>query len=249
MDHSIICEVCIDTVAGARAADAGGADRIELCGELWQGGITPSRGLLEAVQEATRLPIMVMIRPRGGDFVYDSDEVDVMCRELDWLKKSPPVAGVVFGALTPQGEVDQGVCRRLLDAAQPMPATFHRAFDQCLDPHKAFDTLCELRFDRLLTSGRQQAAVQALDTLRDLVARGGNQLTVMPGGGVRPDNVTIILQETGAREIHFSARGTADDQRVFAGFELQTKPEWPAIRQVTSAELVRKTCAAARSLQ
>lgn len=211
----VLLEICIDSVQSALAAEQGGADRLELCANLVEGGTTPSLGMVRAVLAATRLPVMVMIRPRGGHFHYRAEERDVMLRDVAALVQEP-VAGIVVGPLRSDGSVDVECCRELLDAARraPRPAgpglgrpsvTFHRAFDQVADPRRELETLVDLGVDRVLTSGQCPTAPEGLSNLATLVRQAGDRLVVMPGCGVRGANVEELVRGTGAREVHASA--------------------------------------------
>ena len=195
-------EVCASNLASALAAEQAGADRIELCSALSVGGLTPSYGLTEHVFTTTLLQVMVLIRPREGDFVYTAREVQVM--EQDIMALRSLCTGLVFGALTPRGDVDLPVMRRLMQAAQGLPVTFHRAFDRCRDPFAALEQIIDLGCRRILTSGQQPSAAQGIDLLRQLRQRAAGRIIIMPGGGVAPDNAADILARTGCTEIHAS---------------------------------------------
>lgn len=199
----VVTEVCVDSVAGAHAAARGGGDRIELCAALELGGITPSAGMLEAV--ADLLPTHVLIRCRGGDFSYDRSEIRVLAKDVE-LAIDRGAESVVLGALTDEGDIDLPAMVRLLGAAGDVPVTFHRAFDSVRDPLAALDDLLELGVDRLLTSGAAATAIEGADLIAELVRRSGPDLTVLPGGGITPQNAAALVIATGARELHFSAR-------------------------------------------
>lgn len=231
-------EVCVASTVGARAAAAGGADRIELCSALEIGGITPSAGLIEAVVDL--IDTHVLIRPRGGDFVYDRYETDVMVRDIEHAIDKGAVS-VVIGALTADGDVDLDTMRRLLNAADDVPVTFHRAFDSVRDPLAALDDLMELGVDRLLTSGGQPTAEDGMTALAEYVRRCADDLVVMPGSGITPENAHVIAVTTGAREIHFSARRRAISGRTSG---IPTGPLDTGERYETSSDVVRATIAA-----
>lgn len=199
----MVTEVCVESVAGAHAAARGGADRIELCAALELGGLTPSAGLLEAVTDL--IPTHVLIRCRGGDFRYDRSEIRVMTKDVE-LAIDRGAESVVVGAVTENGDIDLPAMVRLLGAAGDVPVAFHRAFDSVRDPLAALDDLLELGVDRLLTSGGAVTAVHGAELIAELVRRSGSDLSVMPGGGVTPENAVPLLVATGARELHFSAR-------------------------------------------
>lgn len=200
-----ILEICAGSVESAIAARNGGAQRIELCAALEIGGVTPSAGLIAEARKVDGLTLNVIIRPRGGDFLYDEHEVACMeqdiriCRELG-------ADGVVIGALTADGDIDTALCRRLIAAAGDMSVTFHRAFDMCRDPHKALEELIAIDCDRVLTSGQAATAEAGLPLLKELVKQAAGRISIMPGCGVNSGNAARILQATGAVEIHASAR-------------------------------------------
>ena len=210
----VILEVLVDSVEAARAAQQGGADRLELCQHLFEGGTTPSAGLMEAVVAAVTLPVNVMLRPRGGDFCYTEAEYDVIRRDLRFAREAG-AAGVVFGLLRRDGSVDRDRCAALIAAARPLRVTFHRAFDVTRDPFAALEELIELGVDRVLTSGQEASVFEGAELIGQLVQRAGDRIIVLPGGGIRERNVARILQQTGAREIHVSASGPIQSQMTY----------------------------------
>ena len=197
-------EACCPSLEAVRAAFRTGARRIELCERLEIGGVTPSEELLRAALAATPLPVNVLIRPRGGDFVYDEAEVQAMLESIR-LCRSLGAHGVVIGALTPSGAVDLPVMRRLVAAAKgDLSVTFHRAFDETADPLAALEDVIALGCDRLLTSGHAPDAFAGRGTLAELVRQAAGRIVVMAGCGVRPGNIGQIARETGAPEFHSS---------------------------------------------
>src|SRR5262245_44925795 len=201
-----VSEICIDSAEGAMAAEQAGASRVELCANLLEGGTTPSLGLMEATVARTQLPVQVMIRPRGGDFLYSAIEAQVMARDID-AAKAVRASGVVFGCLTADGRIDAALTERLVAAARPLSVTFHRAFDVSRDPMESLQTLIDLGVDRLLTSGQEPSALEGAPLVRRLIEAADGRLIVMPGSGITARNVARVLRETGASEIHFSALG------------------------------------------
>lgn len=197
----VLVEACVDAIDAAMEAEWGGADRIELSGELLQGGVTPSHGLIEAVWDQISVPLFVLIRPRTGDFLYTADELDVMERDIR-IARSLHVDGIVAGALTTDGDVDVGAMRCIMEAARPMEVTFHRAFDFTRDQDAALDALLELDVDRVLTSGGAPTAVQGAENLARLNLRAGTDLAVMAGGGITSTNVAEVVRRSGVREVH-----------------------------------------------
>ena len=199
-----VLEVCCGSADFAVAAASAGADRVELCDNLVEGGTTPSLGATALAVERASVPVMAMVRPRGGDFLYSDLEVEVMLRDIDALK-GVGVSGIVFGALCADGRVDAEKTRRLLDAARPLPVTFHRAFDVSRDLFESLDALMEIGVDRVLTSVGRGAVVEDLALLGALVTHAAGRLTVLPGGGIRPENVGSVLAVPGIREVHVGA--------------------------------------------
>lgn len=209
-----LVEVCVDSVESAEAAQAGGADRIELCSALGEGGLTPSPGLLEVVRRRVTRPIAVMIRPRAGDFDATPAEFEVMRRDLLFLKERGADL-FVFGLLSPDGTIDVARTRELVEWARPLPVTFHRAFDLTRDPRAALEALVEVGCARVLTSGQEKSALEGLELITELVGLAGDRIIVVPGGGITERNVSRILRESGANEFHVSASATRDSRMAF----------------------------------
>lgn len=199
-------EVAADSVGSALAAQAGGAMRVELCGGLDGGGLTPSYGTIAVLRERLTIPLYVLIRPRVGDFVFDEAEVEAMRRDVEQCARLG-CDGVVLGALDPAGEVDVATMRVLIDAAGPLGVTFHRAFDVSADPLRALEDVIALGCERLLTSGARETAEQGAELIAALVRQAGARLSVMPGSGVSETNLARLRTVTGAHEFHGSARG------------------------------------------
>ena len=198
---TVLVEACVDSAVSARQAAAGGAERLELCQNLVEGGTTPDRDLLIAVRERVTLPLHVLIRPRGGDFLYRGDEIAAMLRDIATMRRLE-AQGVVLGGLDAAGRVDQGLTRRLLEAARPMAVTFHRAFDFARDPGEALETLIGLGIERVLTSGQAVSAEAGSSVLAALVAQSRGRIVVLAGGGIRAESVKRLVASTGVREIH-----------------------------------------------
>lgn len=211
-----ILEVCAGSLASARAAAQGGAARIELCASLEKDGLTPE---LETIKEARKIPglrVHVLIRSREGDFVYTEEDILLMERQIRKARELG-VDGVVFGALTPEGEVDINACRRLALAANPegcpqkIHTTFHRAFDKAADPLKALEDIISLGCDRILTSGQKPSAQEGVELLKVLNKKADGRVIIMPGAGVNASNAADILRQSGCKEIHSSARADRND--------------------------------------
>ncbi|MDG2385371.1 MAG: copper homeostasis protein CutC [Pirellulaceae bacterium] len=235
------CEVCIDSRQGAVTAHQFGADRVELCGNLVEGGTTPTAGMIESVAAATPLPVMVMLRPRGGDFCFDRDEVGVMLAELDFVKRQD-IAGIVIGALSPDGNLDLPTCRALCRHADGLEITFHRAFDQTVDPFATLEQLIELGVDRILTSGQAPSAEQGVLLLKKLVEQADGRISIMPGAGISADNVGSIMTRTGCREVHFSGSQLVQSPVTFRRDSVPMSAErtpGDAFRRITSEKKVK----------
>lgn len=202
---SFTLEICTNSVQSALAAQAGGAQRIELCQNLEQGGITPSYGLIRQVRALLHIPVFVLIRPRPGDFVYDDNELAIMRADVEMCRELG-CDGVVLGVLTSEGRVDVPRTRALVALAQPLPVTFHRAFDDCVDFAQALEDVIASGCQRLLTSGGQPTAEAGQAQLAALVRQAGPRLRVMPGAGITAANVAALAQATGAAEFHASAK-------------------------------------------
>jgi copper homeostasis protein len=202
-ERTALLEVCVEGVDAAVAAAAAGADRRELCARLDLGGTTPAPTELAGVLERVTVPVHAMVRPRGGDFVYTGEELARMRRELRELL-AVGAHGLVLGVLESGGAIERGAMSSLLELAEGLPVTFHRAFDGIPEPRAALETLIELGVTRLLTSGGPARAWEGRAQLRELVEAAGERLLVMPGGGVRQDHVLPLLELTGAREVHSS---------------------------------------------
>lgn len=219
-------EVCAGSIESIRAAYEGGADRVEVCSALSEDGLTPSVGMIRYARSLEGLKVHVLIRPRGGDFVYTEAEVQCMIDDIR-MACQMGVDGVVIGALTRDGNIDVDTCRRLIEATEgKVSVTFHRAFDVCRDMDEALEQIVELGCDRLLTSGHAKNVDEGVGALQKIVAncgraaiQGGKRLIIMPGCGVNPENAARILQVSGATEIHASARSTRQFGR------LETDPE------------------------
>ena len=222
----MIYEICVDSVAGVRAAKAAGAQRVELCADLLEGGITPSLGVIRQARTVVGVDLNVMIRPRGGDFLFNDDEFAAMRADIE-TAKADGANGVVIGLLTAAGEIDAGRTRELVALARPLSVTFHRAFDVAAEPFGALATLIELGVDRVLTSGQEATVLEGLPLIVELMKRAGDRIVIMPGGGITVRNVERIVAAARPSEIHFAALGPVESAmrfrraHVFMGGELR----------------------------
>lgn len=198
-------EICVDSIESALAAEKGGADRIELCDNLVAGGTTPSIGMLQTIRKHLTIDINFIVRPRSGDFCYSDFEFQVMKRDIE-MAKEYGANGIVVGILKPNGEIDMERMKEIIQLAKPLKVTFHRAFDMTRDPFKSLDTLISLGVERILTSGQESNAFEGVDLIKELVHRSKGKIIIMPGAGINELNVEEIINKTGVREIHMSAK-------------------------------------------
>jgi copper homeostasis protein len=206
-----ICAGCIDSV---RAAVKAGADRVELCDNLIEGGTTPSYGLIKQALTFESLKIHVIIRPRSGDFLFTEDEMQIMREDIIQCKNLG-AHGVVIGCLTENGEIDIKKTAELVELAKPMNVTFHRAFDMASDASTALEAVIESGCDRLLTSGMENSAIEGIPILKQLVEQAGERITILVGAGINKDNIQQLAKETKASEYHFSGRSVFDGKMLY----------------------------------
>ena len=228
-------EICCDSLESVETAARAGADRLELCSGLKEGGMTPSIGLIRAAV-ATGIPVNVLIRPRGGDFVYSKGEAALM---LDDVRRAldEGVNGVVIGALLPSGEIDLRLCCRLAEAAGDREVTFHRAFDVCADADRALDDIMAMGFTRVLTSGHALTAFTGIDVLKRLHKRARGRIRIMAGCGVNSGNAAEILTRAGVDELHASARSEKDSPMTYRAYGVNMgEPGSDEFRRMTADE-------------
>jgi copper homeostasis protein len=201
----MLVEICIDSVESAIAAERGGAQRLELCSDLLEGGITPGAGLIASVRKRVAIDLFVMIRPRGGDFCYTDLEFEAMQEEIRHARNLG-ADGVVLGLLDERGRVDVARTRQLVELALPLPVTFHRAIDMTPDLAEALDDVVSTGASRILTSGGAPNATQGVPEIAKIVERANGRIAIMAGGGISVENIAAIAESTGATEFHSSAR-------------------------------------------
>lgn len=200
-----VIEIATSDFTTTKSAVVGGADRIELCANLSEGGTTPSYGQLKKCREAFTVPLFPIIRPRGGDFLYTDEEFEIMINDVR-LCKDLNCEGIVIGLLHADGTIDIKRTAKLIDSAYPLGVTFHRAFDRCRDPLDAMEQLIEIGCERILTSGQQPAAPNGVEIIAQLNKAADERIIIMPGSGVRKENIKMLAEKTGCMEFHSSLR-------------------------------------------
>ena len=244
----MLFEICVEGIDGAVAAQEGGGDRIELCASLMEGGITPSFGTIRAALKLVYLPIHVILRPRGGDFLYSDAEFATMLDDAAQLAKLN-AAGIVIGCLTEDGRIDELRMTTLIDAAQPLSVTCHRAFDMTRDPEEALEALIRCGVKRVLTSGQRATAVEAIPLFKKLNAQAAGRIIIMACGELAPDNIAQVVRETGGQEFHFAAPKRVPSGMAYRNRQVgmgRTELDREYSNVLTDPDLVRATIAAAR---
>jgi copper homeostasis protein len=245
MSKKITVEICVDSVESAIAAQKGGADRVELCDNLMEGGTTPSFGAIEMARKLLDIKLHVIIRPRGGDFYYSDIEFEIIKRDVE-MAKSGGVDGIVIGILDENGEVDKRRTAQIIELARPLSVTFHRAFDVAQNAFRALEDLISLGIDRILTSGQEETAMEGLDLIAEITRRADNRIIIMACGNLNDRNIAKFVEKTNVKEVHFTAFSPIESQmkyrnpNVFMGGTLRT-PEYN--RNQTDANMVSKTIA------
>jgi len=213
-NRKVIIEIVAYNIESAMKAQEGGADRVEFCDNPAEGGTTPSYGAIAQVRQHLNIDVFVMIRPRGGDFLYSVEEYHAMKKDIEACKRLS-VDGIVFGILKADGTLDKEKCKRLIDFARPLKVTCHRAFDMTKDPFQALEDCIDAGFDKILTSGQQQKAIEGVDLIRELILKANGRIVVMPGSGIDEGTVKEIVSKSSAAEIHFSARSVRESKMQF----------------------------------
>ncbi len=207
-------EICVDSIDSALNAQMAGADRVELCDNLIEGGTTPSFGMIATVRHKLSIDVNVIIRPRGGDFLYSDDEFNVMKKDIE-ICRDTGIDGVVTGILKKDGTVDTERTGELVRLAGPMKVTFHRAFDMCPDPVKGLEDIIKTGSYRILTSGHKNSAAEGLELIAQLVKLAGNRIIIMPGGGLNANNIEDIIFKSKSKEFHLTGRSLTDSKMEF----------------------------------
>jgi copper homeostasis protein len=213
---NILLEICCGSIDDAIQAEKGGADRVELCSALFLGGLTPSVGTIQEAKTRLKIPVMVMVRPRGGGFCYTEAEIASMERDAEAAIDSA-ADGVVFGILQADGKIDAKRTKRMRQLIGKRQAVFHRAFDVTPDPFKALEQLVDLGITRILTSGQKDTVPEGTELIAKLIERAGKRIEILPGGGgLRPFNMREIMDKTGCRQVHMTAWGAVRDSSTHA---------------------------------
>lgn len=237
--NRVLLEVCVQSPADCLAAARGGADRVELCSAIELGGLTPSLGAITAACSASPLPVVVLTRPRAGDFIYSPTEVDLVTRDLERLREVG-ARGAALGALTPSGDIDQHALQAWAAVGEGLELVFHRAFDSCRAPLEALELLVECGVKRVLTSGGAPTAAEGAENLAAWIEVTSGRLEILPGGSIRADNVIDLLSMTSAEQVHFRAPSTAQTE----GKAHPLGPLDAGTHEVTDADIVRAVQAA-----
>lgn len=241
----VLLEICCGSIDDTIEAEKGGADRVELCSALFLGGLTPSLGTIQEAERRLKIPMMVMVRPRGGGFCYSEAEFATMERDTEAAVENG-ADGVVFGILQSDGRIDAARCRRIRQLIGKRQAVFHRAFDVTPDPFEALDQLVDLGITRVLTSGQKDSVPEGVELIKHLIERTGDRIEILPGGGIQAWNLKDVVGRTGCRQVHMTALGTVSDTSTrtrpgitFGGALYPAEDGYP----VTDAGLVRQLSA------
>ncbi len=237
-----IIEVCVINIQSAIAAQNGGAKRIEVCDNLFEGGTTPGPGTLQVVRELLDIEINVMIRPRGSDFCYSNLEFEIMKRDIEFCK-TLGVDGVVFGILLPDGNIDIKRIKQLVEISRPMSVTFHRAFDMTPNPFRSLEEIIELGMDRILTAGQKNKAIEGKKIIKKLISQADDRIIIMPGSGINEDNILELKKETGATEFHLTGHKKTESRMTYRKEEIYMGgiPQVPEYEiRVTDEKRIRK---------
>jgi copper homeostasis protein len=235
-------EICVDSIDSAINAQNAGADRIELCNNLTEGGTTPGFGTISLASKNLTIGLHVIIRPRGGDFIYSDLEYNIMRRDIDTCGACG-VDGIVLGILKSDGSIDIERTAGLIELARPMSVTFHRAFDMCADPLKGLEDIIASGADRLLTSGQKNKACEGIEMICQLMKQAGKRIIIMPGSGINESNISDIAKITGAKEFHLTGRKEIESEMIFRNQNISMggtsdMPEFS--RKVADPDLIRR---------
>lgn len=239
MNSPITLEICANSVASALAAQEGGADRVELCDNTAEGGTTPSYATIAKARELLQIQLYPIIRPRGGDFLYNELEFELMWKDIELCKRLG-CDGVVIGLLAQDGHIDKKRTKLLVDLAWPLGVTFHRAFDRCAEPLEAVEDIIETGCERILTSGQQSTAPEGANLIYKLVEKAGERIAIMAGSGVRANNIAELVKKTKAKEYHSTAKTIVKSKMQFKNDLVMNDENNELHISVTGVELVRQ---------
>lgn len=235
----MILEICANSLPSALAAQSGGADRVELCDNMAEGGTTPSYATILKARELLTIQVYPIIRPRGGDFLYNDVEFDLMRKDIE-MSKHLGCDGVVIGLLNADGSIDKKRTESLVELAWPLGVTFHRAFDRSANPFQALEDIIECGCERILTSGQQPTALEGTELIAQLVEKAAGRIIIMPGSGVREDNIAELVRKTKAVEYHSTAKSSLSSLMQFKNKLVIDNEAKELNIEVTDVEKVRK---------
>lgn len=244
MNQKILIEVCVDNAESAIIAGKAGAGRLELCSALSEGGLTPSKGLIEYVVSHVRIPVFVLIRPRSGDFLYSRAEYDVIRSDI-FTAKVAGAAGIVIGMLNSDGTVDTCRLKEVVEMCNPLPVTFHRAFDMVNEPYDALEKVISLGCKRILTSGRKLSAAAGSNLIADLRETAGEKIIIMPGAGINNKNLPELIEATGCIEYHLSGSSRSPARMKYENLSLSEV--FPPTFPITDKNKIEEICSIANS--
>ncbi len=239
-------EVCANFLTSALAAQNGGADRVELCDNMAEGGTTPSYGTIAEARELLQIKLYPIIRPRGGDFLYNDEEFDIMHQDILMCKKLG-CDGVVIGLLKENGHIDTRRTKKLVEAAGPLGVTFHRAFDRCRSPFRALEEIIDCGCERILTSGQQPTAPEGAGLIEQLVNKADDRIVIMQGAGIRPRNIAHMVKKTGAQAYHSRAKTTITSKMHFENELAQKEDNSISLADPTIVHSLRQNAEQAQS--
>ncbi|HET7116562.1 MAG TPA: copper homeostasis protein CutC [Hanamia sp.] len=220
------------------AAQEAGANRIELCAAPGEGGTTPSYAFIKAAREKLNIDLYVMIRPRGGDFLFSDDDFNIMKNDIAICKETG-CDGIVTGILTKDGKPDKKRCKELIDLAYPLEATFHRAFDRVNNPSEALEDIIDLGFERILTSGLKPKAIEGVPLISQLIQQSDGRIIIMPGSGVNSENIISIAENTGASEFHSSASILKESEMEYTNPEMNESLQYVTVNKEEVKKMIK----------
>lgn len=232
-------EIIAFNIESCKSAQEAGAHRIELCASPGEGGTTPSHAFIKAAREILKTELYVMIRPRGGDFLYSEEEINIMRNDAAFCRQVG-CDGIVTGVLKEDGTPDRQANEKILQAAYPLSATFHRAFDRCINPMESIDTIIQCGFERVLTSGQRPTAMDGKSLIANLINAKGNDIIIMPGSGINSRNISELARETGAREFHSSASVLKKSEMKYKNEMMNEDMAYVTVNKKEVEEMVKK---------